>query len=305
MTDNPYISVIIPVYNEEDNITELYGQLSSVLYSLNQPFEVLFIDDGSRDNTYNKLKEIKDDNVRIIRFQRNFGKAAALSCGFKYARSNIVITMDGDLQDDPKEIAKFLEGLKEFDMVSGWKYRRKDPFTKTIPSKIFNILTRVLTNVNIHDFNCGFKAYRGYVVKDIKLYGELHRYIPAIAQWKGYTVGEIKVEHHPRVHGKSKYGANRLLKGFLDLITVKFLITYIQRPLHLFGSIGVLLSGSGFLVGCYLIYLWFNEVKIGDRPLLNLSVLLIITGIQLIAMGLIGELFVNSKDNNNWIIKKE
>jgi glycosyltransferase involved in cell wall biosynthesis len=296
------ISIVIPVMDEQDNVTELYNQLESVLSKTGE-YEILFIDDGSRDETAKRIKEIKDKNVRVIQFQRNFGKAAALSCGFKESKGDMIITMDGDLQDDPKEIPRFIEKLKDYDVVSGWKFKRYDPITKTIPSKFFNWLTKQITGVNIHDSNCGFKAYRRYVVENLDIYGELHRYIPALAHRKGYSIGEIKVEHHARKHGKSKYGVGRLLKGFLDLITVEFLINYTKRPLHFFGSIGIISGGFGFLICLYLVNLWIQSVRIGDRPLLMLGILLIIMGVQFIAIGLMGELMVSLNKTDNYVTK--
>lgn len=305
MSEKNYLSVIVPVYNEEKNVIELYEQLNQVLQSLNKKYEIIFIDDGSMDNTVNNIKEIKDENVKLIQFQRNFGKAEALSCGFSNAKGDIIITMDGDLQDNPKEIPRFIEELKKYDMVSGWKFKRYDPLSKKIPSKLFNWLTTLLTGMKIHDFNCGYKAYKRNVVDNMNLYGELHRYIPALAHWNGYTVGEIKVEHKARIHGQSKYGIGRIQKGLLDLITVKFLMTYSERPLHIFGGIGLLLSGFGIVIDIYLLILWINGIKIGDRPLLMLGVLLVVLGIQFISLGLVGELMTNARHDKKYILKNE
>lgn len=304
MSKEPYLSIIIPVYNEEENIIELYNQIQEVLSSLGKTYEILFIDDGSTDRTQDKIKEtmVKDKNVRVIQFQRNFGKSAALSCGFSNTKGDIIITMDGDLQDDPKEIPRFIEELKEYDVVSGWKFNRRDPLSKTIPSKFFNFLTKLLTGIKIHDFNCGYKAYKQYVIKNINLYGELHRYIPALAHWKGYSVGEIKVEHRERMHGKSKYGSERFLKGFFDIITIKFLMAYADKPLHLFGGFGLTLCVSGIIICIYLLLLRITGEAIGGRPLLLLGVLLIIMGIQFFSMGLVGELIRNSIDKHEYII---
>lgn len=304
------LAIIIPVLNEERNVFHLYRLLRHVLKDITQDYEVIFVDDGSRDKTYHVLKSIhlNDNKVKVIKFRRNFGKAAALSAGFAEAKARIVITMDGDLQDDAREIPKFIRKINEgYDMVSGWKRRRYDPLGKTIPSKFFNWLTRKLTGVRVHDSNCGFKAYRGHVVKSIKLYGELHRYIPALAYWQGYRVGEIVVKHHPRRHGKSKYGVERLVKGFLDLITVKYITTYTKRPLHFFGFIGLGASGIGVLLGFYLFCQWLVGVGIGKRPLLLLAVLIIMVGVQFISMGLIGELIVinnSDKSQRNYNIEK-
>lgn len=303
MSNKLDLSIVIPVCDEGENVEELYDELHRVLSRLGKKYEIIFVDDGSIDDTFKKLQAIKDSTVKLIRFQRNYGKAAALSCGFRKSKGNIVITMDGDLQDDPKEIPRFLEKLEEYDVVSGWKSKRQDPVSKTIPSKFFNALTRFITGVKIHDFNCGFKGYRNYVVKNIKLYGEFHRYIPALAHWKGYTVGEIEVEHHPRVHGVSKYGVERLFKGFLDLITVTFLNIYKKRPLHIFGGIGFLLIFSAIVISLHQVSLWIKGIRIGDRPLLMLSILLMVIGVQFISIGLIGELITNSRNNDDYIIK--
>jgi glycosyltransferase involved in cell wall biosynthesis len=299
----PELSIIIPVHNEEENVIELYERLCITLLSLEKTYEIIFVDDGSTDDTFQKIRSIKDSRVRILRFQRNYGKAAALSCGFKKSKGDIVITMDGDLQDDPKEIPRFLEKLQEYDMVSGWKNNRQDPFSKTLPSKLFNKMTRFITGVKINDFNCGYKGYRKEVVKNISLYGEFHRYIPALVYWKGYSVGEIKVEHHPRIHGKSKYGIERLIKGFFDLITVTFLMLYKKKPLHMFGGIGFVLGFLGILISMYLAVLWLTGTGIGDRPLLMLGILLTVIGAQFVSLGLIGELITNSRNNDDYIIK--
>ncbi|MBN2250753.1 MAG: glycosyltransferase family 2 protein [Candidatus Altiarchaeota archaeon] len=295
MTD---ISIVIPVYNEEGNIKRLYSELRQVLDPLKRPCEIIFIDDGSSDKTFPIIKELhaSDKNVKAVSFRRNFGKSAALSAGFEKASGDIVYTLDGDLQDDPKEIPRFLDKLEEgFDLVVGWKYRRRDPQTKKLPSKVFNKLTSSLTGVRIHDMNCCFKAYRKEVVKNLSLYGELHRYIPALVHWKGYRVAEIKVNHRPRTHGRSKYGPMRLLKGFLDLITVKFLISYSTRPLHLFGIMGLLSALAGSALSAYLLYLKYVQAQlIGDRPLLFAAILLIIVGVQFISMGLLGEMITST-----------
>jgi glycosyltransferase involved in cell wall biosynthesis len=298
------LSIVIPVYNEVGNIVPLYDRLTEVLRSIGKPYEMIFIDDGSTDDTVKALEGLHDPLVKVVRFQRNFGKAAALSCGFSRSTGKIVITMDGDLQDDPREIPRFIQALETFEVVSGWKQKRNDPLSKVIPSRIFNAMTRAVTGIKLHDFNCGFKGYRHYVVKNMSLYGEMHRYIPAIAHLKGYTVGEIAVEHHPRVNGKSKYGAKRLFSGFLDLITIKFLMSYAKRPMHIFGSLGLGSGAIGVITCLYLLVQWTEGVHIGNRPLLTLGVLLIIIGIQFMAIGLIGELIVNSRNNNDWIIRK-
>nr|MCK4930353.1 glycosyltransferase family 2 protein [Nanoarchaeota archaeon] len=299
------ISIVIPVYNEEKNIIILYKLLKSVLSKYQ--YEMIFVDDGSVDNTSSVIKDIskKDKKVKLISFQRNYGKSDALSAGFDNAKGDIIITLDGDLQDNPKEIPRFIEKLNQgYDLVVGWKFKRKDPLTKIIPSKFFNLLTSFLTKVKIHDMNCGFKAYKKKVIENINVYGELHRYIPALAFWKGYKIGEIKVKHHPRRYGKSKYGVSRLFKGFMDLITVKFLMSYGRRPLHLFGLTGLLCFFLGIVSGLYLTYLWFKGIVIGDRPLLMLAVLLIVLGVQFISLGLLGDMIISENKGRNYIIKK-
>lgn len=290
------ISVVIPVHNEEGNVKELYAKLRNVLSPITENYELIFVDDGSSDKTFNILKEInkEDQKMKAIKLRRNFGKSIALNAAFRHTKGDVVITMDGDLQDDPVEIPRFIEKIEEgYDLVVGWKYPRNDPFTKTIPSKIFNWLTCMLTGVNLHDFNCGFKAYKKEVIENISLYGEMHRYIPALAAWAGFKITEITVKHHPRKYGKSKYSASRLLKGFFDLITVKFLVSFATRPMHVFGVPGLLSLLLGFFFGFYLvIQKYLRDITISDRPLLLLSVLLILLGLQFISLGLLGEMMV-------------
>jgi glycosyltransferase involved in cell wall biosynthesis len=299
--ERPDLSIVIPVLDEEENVAQVYRELAGVLRSLGRTYEIIFVDDGSSDDTYREIRKIDDPRVIAIGFKRHRGKAAALSCGFSEARGDVIITMDGDLQDDPAEIPRFLAALAGYDVVSGWKQGRQDSLDKTLPSRAFNWLTRRLTGVQIHDFNCGFKAYRRAVVKNIDIYGELHRYIPAIARWKGYDVGEITVAHRPRVKGRSKYGMKRLPKGLLDLITIKFLMSYGQRPLHFFGGLGLLAGGIGTIICLDLLYSWLGGNKIGERPLLILGVLLILVGMQFIATGLIGELIISRRSTEEWV----
>jgi len=295
---NSFISVVIPLLNEEENLPELYDSLKNVLSQYNKK-EIIFIDDGSTDNTYRILNQLheKDPDVKIIRFRRNFGQTAALSAGFNYAKGDIIITMDGDLQNDPKDIPRLVDKIQEGnDIVCGWRADRNDPFlSKKIPSLISNWLARQLTGVKIHDSGCTLKAFRSEVVRNIRLYGELHRYIPAVASWMGVTIEEITVKHHPRTHGKSNYNISRLFRGMLDLMTVTFLISYSTRPMQLFGIPGAISVCLGFLIGGYLsvVRLLYNE-SIGDRPLLMLAVLLTIMGIQFISMGLLGEIIVRT-----------
>lgn len=291
--DGRGISVVVPLYNEEQSLRELYDALRGTLSRLGR-YEVIFVDDGSTDGSIRVLHELRhrDRRVKIIRFRRNFGKSAALSVGFAQAEGDIVVTMDADLQDDPAEIPGLINEIKKgFDLVSGWKKKRRDPISKTVPSRLFNFVTSRLTGIKLHDFNCGLKAYRKDVVKDVKIYGELHRFIPALAHWQGYKIGELAVQHHPRKYGKTKYGLGRFWRGFLDLLTVLFTTRYVQRPLHLFGFWGLVFFGVGFLIDLYLVILKFTEgMALSNRPLFFGGILLIIVGVQFISIGLLGEM---------------
>ncbi len=294
----PSISVVIPLLNESENIDELYESLNKVIKSYPNR-EVLFIDDGSTDNTFEILKDLheKDPSVKIIRFRRNFGQTAALSAGFDHASGDVIITMDGDMQNDPADIPRLLEKIdKGYDVVCGWRADRNDPFiTKKIPSRMSNWLAYRLTGVRLHDSGCTLKAFRSEVIKSIRLYGEMHRFIPAVASWMGVSIEEIPVKHNPRVHGISKYSASRLFRGFLDLMTVKFLLSYSTRPMQLFGIPGIISGFLGILIGVYLTYIRLILGQgIGDRPLLMLAVLLTILGIQFISMGLLGEIIIRT-----------
>lgn len=296
--DDPSISVVIPLLNEAENIKELYINLNNVISSYKNR-EIIFIDDGSTDNTFEILKHLheKDPSVKIIRFRRNFGQTSALSAGFEHASGDIIITMDGDLQNDPEDIPKFLEKINEgYDMVCGWRAGRNDPLiTKKIPSRLSNWLACRLTGVKLHDSGCTLKAFRSDIIKSIRLYGEMHRYIPAVASWMGVSIAELPVKHNPRIHGISKYSASRLFRGFLDLITVKFLLSYSTRPMQLFGIPGFISGFLGVFIGGYLAFIrLFQGVGIGDRPLLMLAVLLTILGIQFVSMGLLGEIIIRT-----------
>ncbi len=300
------ISVVIPAYNEEENIIILYKGLKHVLDSLNKEYEIIFVDDGSTDHTFRNISELndKDKKVRAIQFRKNFGKAAALSAGFELAQGDLIITMDADLQDVPEEIPRFISAISSFDLVSGWKQKRKDPLTKTIPSKIANTVTRLATKIKIHDMNCGFKIYRKQVAKSLNLYGEMHRYIPALASQKGFKVGEIRIEHRPRMHGKSKYGFGRLFKGLFDFMTMKFLGSYAKRPMHFFGIFGLLFFLAGFAIAFYLTVLWFGGQSLSNRPILILAVLLMVLGMQSVSIGLISEMITSSSKDKEYSIKK-
>lgn len=296
MTDHTELSIIIPVLNEGENIHELYSNLKGTLDHLNKIYEVIFVDDGSTDDTFRILSEIhnKDKTMKIIRFRKNFGQTAAISAGFNHSRGDVVVTMDGDLQNDPEDIPKLLKKMDEgYDAVSGWRVDRKDHLTKKIPSRISNWLARHFTKVEIHDFGCTLKAYRRNAIEKIELYGEMHRYIPALLSWEGFKVSEVQVSHRARKYGKSKYGISRLMRGFMDLITVKFLLSYSTKPLHIFGTLGAFSILLGVITGAYLsIMRLIYKVSIADRPLLLLSVLLVFLGAQFITMGLLGEIII-------------
>jgi len=291
------LSMVIPVYNEVESVPTLYEQLVAELERLGQTYEIVFVDDGGSDGTFATLRALheRDPHVRVIRFRRNFGKTPALVAGFQAARGEILFTLDADLQDDPAEIPQFLTKLDEgYDLVSGWKYPRLDPVTKTLPSKVFNGMVSASTGVKLHDINCGFKAYRRELIEDLTLYGELHRFIPVLAHQRGFRVTEIPVRHHPRRFGKSKFGAKRFLRGFLDLIMVLFLMTYLRTPLRLFGTLGMLATVMGFLIDLYIVldrWLPFGTHQpIHDRPLLFVGIMLMIFGVSFILTGLQSEM---------------
>lgn len=293
---NNMLSIIIPMYNEEESVPELYKRIVQHAKDCG-PYEIYFIDDGSTDRSVQKVKEIieKDKQVHLIVFRKNFGKAAALQAGFRNVSGDIIITMDADLQDDPKEIPRFIAKLEEgYDLVSGWKKKRHDPLEKRLPSKLFNKVTSCLSGVHLHDFNCGFKAYRREVVESIDVYGELHRYIPVLADRKGFRIAEIEVEHHAREHGKSKYGFERYLRGLFDSMTVAFLGRFYDRPMYFFGKIGLALCMTGGGICLYLTVLWLMGYGIGGRPLLMLGVLLLILGVQMFSTGFIGDMLVDA-----------
>ncbi len=302
------LSVVVPLLNEADSLVELHQRIVSAARSAGLSYEILFVDDGSRDNSYEIIRGLhrQDNNVRAIRFRSNYGKSAALSAGFKEVRGRYVITMDADLQDDPAEIPVLIAKLEEgYDLISGWKKVRHDPITKTWPSMLFNKVTAVMTGIPIHDFNCGLKAYRREVTQDIPVYGELHRYLPALAKWQGYRISEVAVQHHPRKHGSSKFGLSRFYRGFFDLLTVIFITRYLKRPMHLFGAIGTVSFAAGLGVCLHLTWLWWQGFAIGQRPLLLLGALLLIVGVQFFSIGLIGEMITNLKsDHDTYAIKE-
>jgi glycosyltransferase involved in cell wall biosynthesis len=287
------ISVVVPVHEEERSVALLQEGLAAALDPLGEPWESIFVDDGSADGTFAALTRLHavHENVRVVRLRRNFGKAAALQAGFEQARGEVIVTIDGDLQDDPAEIPRLLAKLDEgFDLVSGWKTKRRDPLMRRVLSRLFNAVTGRVSGLRLHDFNCGLKAYRAEVVRDGRIYGELHRFIPVLAHYRGYRVGELPVNHRPREHGRSRYGMERYVRGFLDLLTVTFMGRYRHRPLHLFGGLGLLLGTIGTAVLVYLTALKVTGEAIGHRPLLTLGVLLVVVGVQLVSLGLVSEL---------------
>lgn len=306
----PYLSVVIPLYNEEESLRELHEQLKAALARVSGNYELIFVDDGSTDNSFKVLREMRQRNNRVkaVRFNRNYGKSAALAVGFQKAQGEFVITMDADLQDDPAEIGNLIRELKGgLDVVSGWKKKRKDPISKTLPSKFFNFVTAKVTGINIHDFNCGLKGYRSDVIKNVHVYGELHRYIPALAHWQGFKVGETVVHHRPRRFGKTKFGMTRFTRGFLDLLTVIFTTRYVSRPLHLFGGWGILSSMIGSAIFLWLTYeKFYNNEPLSNRPLFLVSLIMIIVGVQFVSMGLLGELITrNQQMERDYTIKEE
>jgi glycosyltransferase involved in cell wall biosynthesis len=296
------ISVVIPVRDEERSVALLLDELGSTLDGLGLPWEAVFVDDGSTDGTFSALTRLHDasDNVRVVRLRRNFGKAAALQAGFEAAEGEIVVTIDGDLQDDPAEIPRLLAKLDEgFDLVSGWKVKRRDPLSRRVPSKLFNWVSGRVSGLRLHDLNCGLKAYRADVVRGLRIYGELHRFVPVLAHYRGFRVAEIPVNHRPREHGRSRYGMERYVRGFLDLLTVTFMGRYRQRPLHLFGGLGLGLSLVGGIVLAYLTVLKAIGQAIGHRPLLTLGVLLVVVGMQFLSLGLLSELITSHHEERS------
>jgi glycosyltransferase involved in cell wall biosynthesis len=307
------ISVVVPFYNEEENIEPLYIELSDVLKSLKREYKIIFVDDGSTDNTYKNMLRVseKDNKIKIIKFRKNFGQSAALKAGFDNAQGNIVISMDGDLQNDPADIPKLIEKIEneDYDVVCGWRADRKDTISKKITSKFANRLRKMTTGEVIHDSGCTFRAYRNECIKGMDLYGETHRYIPAMLLWKGYRIGEVKVKHHPRKYGKTKYSWKRISKGFLDLIVISFWQKFSVRPIHMFGGLGLLLSISGTLLGGYMGMerLFFGRA-LSDRPLFLLAILMVIIGVQFVVSGILADimckLYYGQNERKNYLIEK-
>ncbi len=292
------ISVVVPLFNERDSLDELYQRLTNVLAELAPRYEIIFVDDGSEDRSVKKLREFKALNrsVRYIRFRRNFGKSAALAAGFRGARYEVIATMDADLQDIPEQLPLLLKKLDEgCDLVSGWRHRRRDPLTRRIASRVYNAVTSFFTGVRLHDINCGFKCYRREVLHEVMVYGERHRYIPVLASYRGFRLGEVRIDHAPRRHGNSRYGMERVLGGFFSLLTVILMTRYTNKPLHFFGLMGLLLAGTGSAIDLYLIAMrvLFHE-WLSNRPLLIIGILLLIVGVQLILFGLLAEMIAFS-----------
>jgi glycosyltransferase involved in cell wall biosynthesis len=295
------LTFVIPAYNEEQSIEQLYKEI--VAGRGEHQYEIIFVEDGSTDGTFEIMRNLalRDANVKVVRFRKNQGKAAALQTGFNYAGGEIIFTMDADLQDDPKEISRFLAKIEEgYDLVTGWKKKRYDPLSKKLPSKFFNFVTSLSFGLKLHDYNCGYKAYRREVISELDIYGEMHRYIPALAHSRGFKVAELAVSHRRRQHGISKYGWERYFRGFLDLMTVKLLTHYARSPLYLFGNIGAVLSILGFLTALYLsiLKIFYNQA-LSNRPLLFLAVLMIMVGLQFFSLGLLSELIVNQNRKLN------
>jgi len=307
------ISVIVPVYNEVESLPELAAWIEKVMDANKYSYEVIFIDDGSKDGSWNIIESLSQKNFRMkgVKFQRNYGKSAALNTGFNKSQGEVVITMDADLQDSPDEIPELYQMIinEGYDLVSGWKKKRHDPLTKTIPTKLYNAVTRKMTGTKLHDMNCGLKSYSKEVIKSIEVYGEMHRYIPVIAKWAGFTnIGEKVVQHYPRIYGKTKFGIERYINGFLDLLSIIFIGRFGKRPMHFFGLWGTLMFFMGFVIALYLAYAKFfmSAYRMTDRPLFYFGLISMVIGVQLFLAGFIGELISRTaSDKNEYLIAKE
>ncbi len=307
MSETPRISAVVPAYNEAESLPELTRELAAALDGMGMPWEILYVDDGSRDGTDKVIESLcaADPRVRGILLRRNFGKSAALATGFKAVRGEYVATLDADLQDDPAELPRMLVALDGgLDLVSGWKTKRLDPWTKTLPSKLFNAVTSSVAGVKLHDFNCGFKLYRREVVDALEVYGELHRFLPALAHWRGFRVGEIGVHHRARKFGQSKFGAARFVNGFLDLLAAAFISTSALKPLHVFGRIGVLFLAIGFGLGAWFVAQWLHGDPLRVRPLMLLGAGFVLLAIQFILMGLLGEMIAHQSARADYPVRR-
>ncbi len=302
------ISVVVPLYNEKDSLAALTEKIVKTLSDWGRSYEIVYVDDGSTDGSFELLERLyttRPAAIRVVRFSRNYGKSAALQVGIDHARGDVIVTMDADLQDDPSAIPDIVSKLEEgWDVVSGWKKKRRDPISKILPSKIFNFVTSLLSGIRLHDFNCGFKAYRADVAGSLVIYGERHRFLPALAHWDGFRVTEIPVPHHPRRHGRSKYGMNRFTNGLFDLITLLFLRRYLKNPLHFFGMVGLILGFAGTCVLGYFGIQWVVTGHMHIRPLTLLSLGAVIMGIQFISIGLIGEMITHSLPRSTYTIRQ-
>jgi len=312
------ISVVVPLYNEDESLPELIAWIDEVMHKHNFSYEAIFVDDGSTDRSWQVITELKQKfaSIRAIKFRRNYGKSAALNVGFEAAQGDVVITMDADLQDSPDEIPELYKRIKEdgYDVISGWKKKRYDPITKTIPTKLFNAATRKMSGIQLNDFNCGLKAYRHDVIKTIEVYGEMHRYIPVLAKWAGFTkIGEQVVEHRARKYGTTKFGLSRFINGFLDLMSIFFVGKFGKRPMHFFGSLGVLSFFLGIVMAIYImvekqILIWKHLPyrNSTDQPLFYLALVAIIVGSQMFLAGFVAELVGrNAPERNQYLIEKE
>lgn len=292
------ISIVVPAFNEAESLPELHAALRTALDPLDQAYEILVIDDGSTDGTLDVVRRLnsRDPRVRGISFRRNFGKSAALAVGFAEARGDFIVTMDADLQDDPEEVPKLLARLEDgFDLVSGWKQNRQDPISKTVPSRFFNAVTSAASGLKLHDFNCGLKAYRAEAARSLDVYGELHRYLPALCHWQGFKVTELPVRHHPRKYGVTKFGMNRFVNGFLDLLSVMFLYSGSRSPLHLFGRVGLAMGLVGGGILAYFAVVWLRGEWLRVRPLLLFGVGMVILAVQFVSLGLLGEMLAKNQ----------
>jgi glycosyltransferase involved in cell wall biosynthesis len=307
------LSLVIPLLNEEESLPELSAWIERIMVENGFSYEILFVDDGSRDGSWKVIESLaaKNPQIKGIKFRRNYGKSAALNMGFAASSGDVVITMDADMQDSPDEIPDLYRMIKKegYDLVSGWKKKRYDPVSKTLPTKFFNWSARRMSGIHLHDFNCGLKAYRSDVVKSVEVYGEMHRYIPILSKWAGFkNIGEKVVQHRKRQYGKTKFGLDRFYKGYLDLLTITFTSRFGKRPMHFFGSMGTLLFLAGFLIACYLAYQKFflQAFKMTDRPLFYFGLLAMVLGTQLFVGGFLGELISRSAyDRNSYIIEKK
>lgn len=304
------LSIVLPVYNEEENIAPLYKELKSVLNKINESYEIIFVDDGSTDKSFELMKKLKDKNIKIIKFRKNFGQSAALQAGFDNCKGELVVSMDSDLQNDPGDIPKLIEKLKEgYDCVCGWRYKRKDSFSKKVLSKIASLMRKPFIGTQLHDFGCTLRVYKKEGVRELELYGEMHRYIPAILSWKGYRVTEIKVNHRKRVNGKTKYDGKRVIKGFVDMINVWFWQKYSQRPLHLFGGLGIM-SGFVGIVAAFISFYWrfFKGIGMDATPLPLFSAFMVMIGVQFFISGLMSDIamknYYSSRKRKTYNIEK-